>query len=197
MWTCQFETHCLRHWVSIHTPSIIQRWQKLLSIDIPKIYRWRQRLSINDSPKMWMTAMTINRCLTESVNDGTGYRYHIAEPNTQRNTMSIMTSDRDLLKLQPAIGRRSQNLLESFGNQLFRLRVRVRQFSSKKFQGWGWDVVIPSTLIVNLQCCRLASRKEGMTTPTLSLRTFYPKILSLWLWGEKAVFRNSLLKPSS
>ena len=32
-----------------------------------------------------------------------------------------------------------------------------------------------------------------MTTPTLSLRNYYSKILLLSLWGEKAVFRNSLV----
>ena len=74
---------------------------------------------------------------------------------------------------------RFKKKIESFGKQLFRLRVRVREFSSKNFEGLGWVLSFLLSWTPAYRQCRVRIRVEGMTTPTLSLRKFYSKTLSL------------------
>ena len=80
--------------------------------------------------------------------------------------------------------------LESCGKRPFRLRVRVREFLSKNFGGWGWVLSFLCSWTYRLQPteCRVRIRVEGMTTPTPSLRNFYSKILSLMTLRRKSCF---------
>ena len=75
-------------------------------------------------------------------------------------------------------------VLEVTGEQIYWLdnrEFRKTVFSPHSQSGINFEkknrrlvecVALPSILVPTLHCCRLATRIDGMTTPTLSLRKF-------------------------